>query len=167
MRDTVHEYHSCSHNHNNSVFFLPLENFSATRNRRATVTSPKWRKFQWIGSGFFPSLNGKNENIIKKGLGWSEEKLHNAGRVYWWLLLKIYWFAHCPNLHVPAWIHAYWPEAQFCAWGRLRGLILHRGKDGDCLHALWSLPWCPWKVPVEIKIFSLPRKKNASVPLPL
>ena len=30
------------------------------------------------------------------------------------------------------------------------GLILHRGKEGDCLHAPWSMPSCPWNAPVEI-----------------
>ena len=29
-------------------------------------------------------------------------------------------------------------------------LILHRGNKGDCLHAPWSLSWCPWNAPVEI-----------------
>ena len=24
------------------------------------------------------------------------------------------------------------------------------GNGGDCLHALWSLPWCPWNAPVEV-----------------
>ena len=30
----------------------------------------------------------------------------------------------------------------------LTGLILHGGNKGDCLHAHWSLPWCPWNAPV-------------------
>ena len=30
------------------------------------------------------------------------------------------------------------------------GQVLHGGSEGDCLHAPWSLPWYPWKAPVEI-----------------
>ena len=29
----------------------------------------------------------------------------------------------------------------------------HRGNEGDCLHAPWSLPWCPWNAAVEIYNF--------------
>ena len=24
------------------------------------------------------------------------------------------------------------------------GLMLHGGNDSDCLHAPWSMPWCPF-----------------------
>ena len=44
------------------------------------------------------------------------------------------------------------------------GLIFHICNEGDCLHAIWSLPLCPWKAPVEICNFLieslLPRRKR-------
>ena len=30
------------------------------------------------------------------------------------------------------------------------GLILHGGNVGDCLHAPWSMPWCPWNIPHRV-----------------
>ena len=35
----------------------------------------------------------------------------------------------------------------------ISGLILHGGNAGRCLHAPWSLPWCPWNATVGIYNF--------------
>ena len=35
----------------------------------------------------------------------------------------------------------------------ISGLILHGGNEGDCLHAPWSLPLCPWNAVIETYYF--------------
>ena len=39
--------------------------------------------------------------------------------------------------------HTFIDKANRCIIEEDAGLILHGGIKGDCLHALWSLPWCP------------------------
>ena len=75
-------------------------------------------------------------------------------------------FAQCADCARFYWIISFWAViltecksadcAQFysisrfsCQYWRLPIGRDGKGLEGDCLHAPWSLPWCPWIAPVE------------------
>ena len=98
---------------------------------------------------------------LEPTLRWPHHKYQqNCLRLPRWCLLT--WFstsALCltPHWKAPIRLIAYVSDRPITPELRLRtatneqnhrvrsaGVMLHRGNDDDCLHAPWSLPWCPW-----------------------
>ena len=59
-------------------------------------------------------------------------------------------------------------QSECCCFCLNTGLILYGGNQGNCLHAPWSLPWCPWNNTVHIYNFligcRLPRRNYLGAP---